>query len=247
MKRMNRDQIKLLAIFLMTLNHIAWILLPEGTLAGEIMKDLGYFTAITMCYFLVESSRYTRSENRYAKRLLVFAAISQLPYCLAFSEGVILEPVQANMMFSLFLCELCVLAMEHIPDQRKRRFCIAACFLVSMWSDWAGFAVMFTVFFYKAANDRQALKRAFAISTAMFWGLEFLNRITSGTGIVSTVIGATGACAGPALASVVILNLYNGKRAGHGREVLKWFFYIYYPAHLLVLGTIRVGILRGFL
>lgn len=49
---MNRDEIKYIAMFTMLLNHIANIFLEPGTLLFEIFVDVGYFTAITMCYFL---------------------------------------------------------------------------------------------------------------------------------------------------------------------------------------------------
>lgn len=50
---LTRDAIKYLAIFTMLLNHIANVLLPENTILWEVLVDIGYFTAITMCYFLV--------------------------------------------------------------------------------------------------------------------------------------------------------------------------------------------------
>lgn len=38
----------------------------------------------------------------------------------------------------------------------------------------------------------------------------------------------------------VILYLYNGKRAVRGRTFYKWFFYAFYPTHLLILGLLRL-------
>ena len=82
-KILNRDQIKYLAIVLMTLNHIAHILMTPGTVVYEVFEDMGYFTSIIMCYFLVEGYFYTHSKRDYAKRLFLFALISEIPYLLA--------------------------------------------------------------------------------------------------------------------------------------------------------------------
>ena len=63
----------------MLLNHIAYIFLPEGILF-EIFLNLGYLTAVTMCYFLVEGYQYTHSKKKYLQRLVLFAFLSQIPY-----------------------------------------------------------------------------------------------------------------------------------------------------------------------
>ena len=104
-KIMNRDQIKYLAIILMTFNHIAHILLPSGTVIYEVFEDMGYFTSITMCYFMVEGYFYTHSRKDYAKRLLIFAFIAEIPFVLAMGY------FQLDVMFTFFLC-LCILAVQ---------------------------------------------------------------------------------------------------------------------------------------
>ena len=76
---LNRDEIKLIAMGTMLLNHIATVFMEPGTFLYELFVDIGYFTAITMCYFLVEGWRYTHSRKRYALRLLLFALLSQIP------------------------------------------------------------------------------------------------------------------------------------------------------------------------
>ena len=121
---MNRDQIKYAAMFTMLLNHIANIFLEPGTFLFEVMVDVGYFTAITMCYFLVEGYGYTRSKEKYGKRLLLFALISEIPFCLAFTEEGTISFVNMNMLFTLFLCFLILYAMEKIPSGTRRILCI---------------------------------------------------------------------------------------------------------------------------
>ena len=151
---LNRDVIKYIAMTAMLLNHIANIFLVPGTLWYEVLVDIGYFTAITMCYFLVEGFRYTHSRKQYALRLFGFGVVSQVPFSMAFAQNGILEFQDFNMMFTLFLC-----------------FC---------------------------------------------------------------------SMAGIAASGFVILYLYNGQRAARGKKFSQWFFYLFYPVHLLVLGVIRV-------
>ena len=52
-KPLNRDIIKYIAMFTMLLNHIANVFMDKTTFLAQAFIDIGYFTAITMCYFLV--------------------------------------------------------------------------------------------------------------------------------------------------------------------------------------------------
>lgn len=139
---LNRDTIKYLAILAMLLNHIANLFLTPGTLLCEIFLDIGYFTAITMCYFLVEGFHFTHSKRKYGQRLLLFAILSQVPFMLAFHTPT------GNMLLTLFLCFLILICMELLPFASVRcRIEIAGLVLLSCFCDWAGFAALFTVLF----------------------------------------------------------------------------------------------------
>ena len=70
---MNRDTIKMLAMATMLVNHIANVFMPAGAPLTNLCLYIGYFTAVTMCYFLVEGYGYTHSKTQYAGRLFGFA------------------------------------------------------------------------------------------------------------------------------------------------------------------------------
>ena len=120
---MSRNAIKYLAMITMFCNHFAYVFLKEGSTGQEVMIDIGYFTAITMCYFLVEGYHYTRSVKNYAVRLLVFGILSQLPFMLA------LKQKNLNMMFSLLLCLGVVWIKEHVKNKGERTalLCVMVC------------------------------------------------------------------------------------------------------------------------
>lgn len=52
-KGFSREVIKYLAMAAMFLNHMADVLMTEKTWLGEFFLNIGYFTAVTICYYLV--------------------------------------------------------------------------------------------------------------------------------------------------------------------------------------------------
>lgn len=231
---LNRDVIKYIAITAMLLNHIANIFLVPGTLWYEVLVDIGYFTAITMCYFLVEGFRYTHSRKQYALRLFGFGVISQVPFSMAFAQNGILEFQDFNMMFTLFLCFCILLCIETIRNRFLRGVLIVLLIFGSLFCDWALLAPVFTLLFAWAGGNRTRQKAAFGAAALLYGGMAGL-----GSGQVWEAVG----CAVPILVSAfVILYLYNGRRAARGRTFYKWFFYAFYPSHLLVLGLLRLAV-----
>ena len=231
---LTRDAIKYLAIFTMLLNHIANVLLPENTILWEVLVDIGYFTAITMCYFLVEGFYKTSSRRAYAKRLFVFALVSQVPYFLAFNR----EAAVLNMMFSLLFSFLILCVFHGEAFRRgKGQLQIAGLFFLSVFSDWSALAPAFTLLFDRAGQERKKLQKTFLFVTAVV-GINEAASVAQTEGVLGVPEGAVRvllSMSGPALAGLCILYGYNGERAKKGRQVLKWFFYGFYPLHLLLL------------
>lgn len=146
-KILNRDAIKYLAMLTMLLNHISTIFMQSGDLLAEIFLDLGYFTAITMCYFLVEGFEYTHSKEKYAMRLFVFALLSQIPYSLAFTQNGILEFENLNMLFTLLVCFGILLVVERVTNKALKIVYILALVFFSVVCDWAILAPVLSLLF----------------------------------------------------------------------------------------------------
>lgn len=238
-KVLNRDVIKYFAMFTMLLNHIANVFLAPGTALYDIFLNLGYFTAVTMCYFLVEGYGYTRSKEKYARRLLIFAVISQVPYSMAFAEEGFMEFRGFNMIATLFLCYLMILALDEIKKPSLRGGIVTGIMILSIFCDWAVLAPVFTLLFVRAQDVWEEKRNAYIKAAILFGIVTFLGgmgRIPAGRNLFQVFAGMSGI----ALSGVVILGFYNGRQMRRGRIFSKWFFYVFYPLHLLVIGIIRV-------
>ena len=65
---------------------------------------------------------------------------------------------------------------------------------------------------------------------------SYAEKMAAGPAMVHALLSATGIVA----TGIVILSIYNGKKSVKAPKFSKWFFYIFYPAHLLILSIVRV-------
>lgn len=227
-KGLNRDVIKCIGMLTMLLNHTAHALLTEGTLLYDVFIGVGYFTAITMCYFLVEGYEYTRSKKKYALRLLVFGLLSQVPFMLLF------QIPGLNMLFSLLLCFGMLCILDKFEGTWYRELLVVLLFIVSIFTDWPLMAPAFTLLFRWSNKNRGKLLLSYGISIVIFCflnGTGYLVTEPVGEAVVHVLLESLALVA----SALVILFFYNGKKSTAAPKFFKWFFYLFYPVHLTVL------------
>lgn len=231
---LNRDVIKYMAIAAMLLNHIAHVLLPGESALREPFLDIGYFTAPVMCYFLVEGFHYTHDRKKYGERLLIFALISLYPFYYTFGS-------HGNMILTLFYCFLILAVMNSAFSEPVKNLMITGLAAASLFSDWPVIAPVMTLLFEKFRGDRTRTGNVFLIPAISM----FLSSIEENPDSQQVLLHALGGGLGPLIAGFVILELYSGRkmvlRSRAAATVNQWFFYIFYPAHLILLDLIRLA------
>jgi len=237
-KSLNRDSIKYFAMFAMLLNHIEFIFPRQNYVLGEFMRGIGYFTAISMCYFLVEGFYLTSSRKKYALRLFLFALLSQLPYQLAFTGG-LLKFHGFNMLFSLLNCFILLVILDTTSSRWKRGGILFLSMCVGLLCDWSFMAPVFTFLFY-VGKKNDTMQRNYCIALVFYAFVEYLNVNPSFT-LSQQITGLLLHIIGPLLSAAAILFLYNGKRSETLRRFNQWFFYLFYPVHILILGIMKYG------
>lgn len=235
---LNRDVIKYMAMLTMLLNHIGHVFFTRGMPLYEILEDIGFFTAPVMCYFLVEGYAHTRSKAKYGFRLFIFAVLSQLPFQLVFGQR------GFNMIYTLFCCFLILVVMERVSSPLLQAVCVLCLILATVIGDWPIIAPLLTFLLCRNAGNRRGQAVSFGVVYLLFAVLNAQNYMfgEQGDWTLYAVAHAALSGVGVLVAALVVLIFYNGERAEKGRNFSKWFFYLFYPAHLLVLYLIKLSL-----
>lgn len=233
---LNAAQLKLIAIAAMTADHLTSVLFPHypSDLWILLIHALGRITAPIMWYFIAEGYYYTRNLKKYAGRLFCFALISHFAYNFAF--GIPFLPFQATVFnqtsviwaLALGLCALAANQSEKLSPWAKTAL-IALCAALAFPADWSSIAVMAIV---EIGSRRGNFRRQMLGMTAwvcLYAAVYFLF-IHKIYGLLQLFV----------VLSIPLLKQYNGQRGKW--KGMKWFFYAYYPAHLILCGAIRLAI-----
>ena len=89
-------------------------------------------------------------------------------------------------------------------------------------------------------NVNNYLKCSELMDYEFFAVLNIISYLNNPYGLPEAIIHGALAGVGILVSALLILVFYNGKRAEHGRNFSKWFFYIFYPGHLLILVLLKM-------
>jgi len=90
MTAMTVFSLKLIAVVSMIIDHLGFFLLARGLVGYELynaMRSVGRLAFPVYAFLLVNGFDKTSDRRRYLSRLVLFAAVSQLPFTLAFSSS----------------------------------------------------------------------------------------------------------------------------------------------------------------
>lgn len=229
---LNSNQIKTIAITAMTIDHLTWLFYPgcQKIWWVILLHMVGRLTAPIMWFFMAEGFHYTKNVKKYIFRLFVFAIVSHFAY--NFAGGIPFIPSgmfnMTSVMWSLAwsVVIMLIFTTDKLQQWIKIVLTILIC-LITFPSDWSTIATMCPVYLYLNRNNFK--KQAFTI---FIWSLMYSIIYFI---FIDKIYGIIQMCT---LLSLPILKQYNGKRGNYSG--MKWFFYLYYPAHLFAIGIIRV-------
>lgn len=242
-KTLNSNQLKLIAIIAMTVDHIAWAMFDgyPSALLPLVMHIIGRLTCPIMCYFIAEGYHYTRNINKYTFRLFAFAFVSHFAYIFASNDFVDFKSFipfyygnflnQTSVMWSLAwgLVMLRIADSKRIKSIYKVLLVILIC-IITLSSDWSCIAALCIMAVGTNRGDFRK-QMSWMIFYVALYSLVYFFAIDKAYGILQMGV----------VLSIPVIAMYNGKRGKNPKinKFMKWFFYIFYPVHLFVIGLIN--------
>lgn len=184
-------------------------------------RNIGRIAFPIYCFLLVEGFFHTKSKEKYAFRLFLFALLSEIPFDLAFNHSFFSFKMQ-NIFWTLFFGFICMMLLDKQKQiaiqkvlasnvQTSNTLIIILVFVglaTILKTDYYGLGIVLIAIFYQYHNQ---LKTACILGYASFLWEPFC------------------------FPAFLLLPLYNGKKGLN----LKYLFYFFYPIHLLVLYFLR--------
>lgn len=235
-KGLNANQIKLIAIVAMTLDHLVWTLFPGYNTEWFVVlfHIIGRLTAPIMWFFIAEGYHYTHDIKKYATRLFLLAAISHFAYNFCF--GIPFIPLQTTVFNQTGVVWSLAwgLVLLYIHDQKpwkpwlKSLITMAVC-LITFPSDWSCIATMAILYIglHRGNFKKQMACMMLWIAAYALVYFLFIDKVYAFIQLFTCL-------------TIPLLRLYNGKR-GTMKGIGK-LFYIYYPLHLFLCGIIRIAL-----
>ncbi len=215
---MSSLDLKIIACVTMLLDHIGFLLFPEYT----FLRLIGRISFPLFAFLIAEGFIKTKNIKNYLKRLFIFGLISQIPY-LIFEKLAGVENFNFNIMFSLALGVVALLLLTSKKNIYIKILGSIGILTLTYFGEisYGVYGILSIVGSYIFIKNKKAGMVSLSILPFMetirlfFMKIYFLQFF--------------------AVFSLIPIYFYNGKQ---GKKISRWWFYWFYPVHMLVLSGI---------
>ena len=225
------------------------------------VRGIGRIAFPLFIFVLVEGFFHTRNRLKYFLRLGVFCPVAEIPYDIAFNikpaalaAGTFFEGKSQNVMFTLAIGFFClwlifvwwpgyaIMTGRAVPDADGNGRTYAD-ITRKEYVKWFANCILITAAgCYIAYSFHTDYGWAGVLGIVLCGMLRLLMPEAGREAEKFSFVGAMiplilqNSFEAVALVDYFLIDRYNGEK---GRSGLKWFFYLFYPAHLLVLGMMK--------
>ena len=243
MKRLavfNSNTLKLIAAIAMFIDHTGLVLFPAESKQYLIMRIIGRISFPIFAFMIAEGCRHTKNKQKHFLCIFGAGVICQIVFQI--TTGLEYMGILLTFSVSVLIIYVLLACKQH---GRKSGFVYILVFLLLV-----AFAVLLTeiiTFDYGLTGILLPVALTFpTLATSEKCERTVFSRVIDSNltrciivavAMISLALSAKNNIYSYSLLSLPFLILYSGKR---GRLNLKWFFYIFYPAHLVLIMAIGI-------
>ena len=201
----------------------------------EWLTCIGRIAFPIFAFLITEGYIHTSNINKYIKRMMIFAIITEIPFNLMVSASPI-YPFHQNVLwtFVISLLTLKYLNFDDVKNSFKSILIILLAIIIATVTmcDYFGAGVMMVVGFYIFRKSKllQLLMMIY-VNMILIQGYSYPIDIAGYTYYFPQQ--------GFAVLSLIFIWLYNGKQGYHAKW-FKIFCYAFYPLHMLILYLLTI-------
>ncbi len=206
---MSSFALKTLAVIAMLIDHIGYTFFPSE----DLFRIIGRIAFPLFAFQVALGFKHTKDRNKYILRMLIIAIISQIPHQLLLS--IYNSKFSLNVCFTFLLALLILKSLEDVKPIWSKILCLIPLFVISYFLKYEYYIygiLLVITFYYTYKNPLLMLAWVFILTNVY---AAYRNSVLIFYSIVA----------------LIPIAFYNGKK---GKD-LKYFFYAFYPVHMLVL------------
>lgn len=216
--------LKIIAVICMLCDHFGDAIIKPFS----FLNVIGRISFPIFAFQITEGYIHTKDLKKYFKRLIIFAIISQIPFMLFLSTFT--SPFTLNIFFTLLLGLLSIYIYNKIPN---KFLAIVIGIIISIFAeiinvDYGAWGIIIIMIFY-IFKDKKVIMSLLYILSCFIKYLPNLLKYNFHYIYLLLLFSTT--------FSIFFIIAYNGKQ---GKKI-KYFLYIFYPLHMLILYFINVA------
>lgn len=258
-KFLDSDTIKIIAIVTMLIDHIGASLIETMLFSGSadvsyslyeidtVLRAIGRIAFPIFAFLLTEGFYYTHSRKKYLGRLTLFAILSEIPFDLAF-YGELFYRNNQNVFWTLVIGFCVIWSMECLRELYGNGFRILrrnehrqdGQRSGSVGGHVIAVGIASAILVFAGVMLSEILHVDYGGYGVLLILLFYMGRRLKASPLITCIAGYLLFLWEPyCIGGFLLLLFYNGKKRQRGKG-FQFFFYLFYPVHLLILGLIRV-------
>ena len=233
-KSIPQEVLKLIACLTMLIDHFGAAIVidmnvPYVAPLYYACRIIGRIAFPIYCFLLAEGMRRTRNPWRYILRLGIGILLAEIPFDLALFGGWTWE--YQSVMVTLTLGAVMILCMQKTEKKwLKPLMVIPFVILAELCKcDYGGWGIAMIAVF--ALFEKFPMQLLGVLLVSLLMPSAMLN-----------FFGVPVSIELPAVAAMLFIGLYSGKKLTYSKAV-QWGFYLFYPVHLMILWLIWMYLL----